>query len=236
MYTKQTNRVTMFDTVAAYLDSHNAVWSGMAPLAAAVQSFKDKISAIGTAAQQQETPTGAADSKAEARDDLEDVLFLTCEALAVLGHAGNDHELLANTALTRSTLDRMPDDELITRANVVLERANARKTELATLQVTPANLDELTQALNSFSGLKTQPRAASAERVAQTQSLESLIRDANGILRNQIDRLVNLFSRSDSEFVAGYRSARVVVDRAATHKATKTEATKTAGSTQTPTG
>jgi hypothetical protein len=67
--------------------------------------------------------------------------------------------------------------------------------------------------------------------VAQTQSLESLIRDANGILRNQIDRLVNLFSRSDSEFVAGYRSARVVVDRAAAHKATKT-----AGSTQTPTG
>jgi hypothetical protein len=48
-----------------------------------------------------------------------------------------------------------------------------------------------------------------------------LIRDANGILRNQIDRLVNLFSRSNPEFVAGYNSARVVVDRAATHKTTK---------------
>ena len=177
----------------------------------------------------EETPTGAADSKAAARDDLEDVLFLACEALAVLGHMSNDHELLAVTALTPSTLDRMPDDELISRANVVLERANARKTELATLQVTQANLDELRQALDDFSGLKTQPRTASAERAAQTQSIESLIRDASDILRNQIDRLVNLFSRANSEFVAGYRSARVIIDRAATH-----QPTKTAGSTPPP--
>ncbi|MDX6527923.1 MAG: hypothetical protein QOH41_213 [Blastocatellia bacterium] len=217
MNTKQTNRVTMFDTVTAYLDSHNPVWNGTAPLVDAVTAFKNKIGAIATATQQQETPSGATDSKGEARDDLEDVLFLTCEALAVLGHTNNDHELLAVTALTPSTLDRMPDDELITRATLVLERANSRKAELATLHVTQANLDELTQALSKFSALKTQPRTTTAERAAQTQSLESLIRDANGILRNQIDRMVNLFSRSDAEFVAGYRSARVVVDRAATH-------------------
>jgi hypothetical protein len=221
MRTKQTNTVTMFDTVTTYLDSHNSVWNGMAPLAAALTTFKNKRGAINTAAQEQETPSGASDQKAEARDDLEDILFLTCEALAVLGHNSNDHELLAITALTPSTLDRMPDDELITRATVVLERANARKTELAALHVTQANLDELTQALNTFSGLKTQPRTASAERAARTQSLESLIRDENGILRNEIDRLVNLFSRSNPQFVAGYQTARVIVDRPATHKTTK---------------
>jgi hypothetical protein len=225
----QTNRTTMFNTVAAYLDSHNPVWSGMAPLAAAVLALKEKIVAIATAAQQQETPLGVTDSKAAARDALEDVLFLTCQALAVLGHASNDHDLLAVTELARSSLQRMTDADLITRATVVLERANVRKTELATLQVTQGNLDELTQALENFSTLKTQPRTASAERAAQTQSLESLIRDANAILRDRIDRMVDLFGRTNAEFVSGYRSARVVVDRVATHK------TKTAGSTPAPT-
>jgi hypothetical protein len=122
-------------------------------------------------------------------------------------------------------LDKLPDDELITRAGVVIERANARKTELATLQVTQENLQELTLKLQRFSDQKTQPRTASAERAARTNSLESLIREANSILRDQIDRMVNLFSRTDPQFVSGYQSARVVVDRAATHKAPKAAGT-----------
>jgi hypothetical protein len=47
-------------------------------------------------------------------------------------------------------------------------------------------------------------------------SRATTLREGNSILRDEIDRMVNLFSRSDAEFVAGYRSARVVVDRAAT--------------------
>jgi hypothetical protein len=221
MRTKQTNDVTMFKTVDDYLDSYNAVWNTMAAFVTADQSLKDKISAIDTAAQEQEAPSGAADAKEAARDDLEDVLFLTCEALGVLAHQSNDHDLLALTDVTATSLDKMPADELINRATLVLERANARKTELATLHVTQANLDELAQSLNSFSTLKNQPRTASVQRTIQTQSLETLIREAKAILRDEIDRLVNLFSRSNPEFVAGYKNARVIVDRAATHKATK---------------
>ena len=55
--------------------------------------------------------------------------------------------------------------------------------------------------------------------------LANLIRDANGILRNEIDRMVNLFSRSNPDFVAGYEAARVVVDRAASHKPTQVPVT-----------
>ena len=222
MDTKQTNRVTMFKTVSAYFDSHNAVWSGMSPMAAAVENFQDKIGAIDSAAQQQQTPSGATDNKAAARDALEDVLFLTCEALAVLGHNTNDHDLLALTASSPSALDGLNADELVNRATTVLDRANARKTELAVLHVTQANLDELTQALQAFAAAKDQPRTETAERMAQTESLSNLIREANSILRNRIDRLVNLFRRLNPDFVAGYRGARVVVDRAASHTTAKT--------------
>ena len=218
----QTNRVTMFKTVAGFLDQNNSVWSGMASLAAAVQQFKDKIGAIDAAAQKQETPSGAADDKAAARDALEDVLFLICEALGVLGHTSNDNELLALVDLTPSGLDKLGEEELANRATTILARANAMKSELAALQVTQANLIELEGALHNFQATKAKPRAATAERAAQTESLPSLVRDGSNILRNQIDRLVNLFRRSNSNFVAGYRSARVIVDRAASHAAPKT--------------
>lgn len=221
MNTRQANRVTMMKTTSVYLDTNNSVWNSMAPMGAAVQSFKNSLTAIDAAARQQETPSGAADNKAAARDALEDVLFLTCEALGVIGHTTNDHDLMALTSLNPSELDNLSAEELVNRATTVLERANARKTELATYQVTQANLDEFSEALQDFRDAKEQPRTATAERMAQTESLENLIREANGTLRNQLDRFVNLFRRSNPDFVAGYRGARVVVDRAATQSSPK---------------
>jgi hypothetical protein len=99
------------------------------------------------------------------------------------------------------------------------------------LQVTPANLDELASALAEFNAAKARPRTATANRSVQTQSLPHLIRDASSILRNQIDRMASLLRRQNPDFVAGYQSARLIVDRAATHKTTKTAGTKPEGTT-----
>jgi len=230
METKQTNRQAMNKTVANYMELHNDVWNDMAPMSPAVEELRNKIAAIDIAVQQQATPSGAADSKAEARDALEDVLFLVCEALAVLAHSTNDHDLLVLTSSSASQLARLPGDELLTLAATVLERANTKKTELATLQVTQANLDELATARVVFADAKEQPRADTVERVTQTKSLSTLMREANDIFRNRIDRMVNLFSRTNPAFVTGYRAARVIVDRAATHTSTQA-----AGSTPPPT-
>jgi hypothetical protein len=217
----QTNRVGMFKTVTAFLDQNNSVWSGMAPLATAVQQLKHKIAAIDGAAQMQGMPTGAADDKAAAREALEEVVFLTCEALGVLGHTSNDNDLVALAALTPSSLRALGGEELSNRATAVLAKANAKKSELAALLVTQTNLDEFEHALQAFQATKEKPRTETANRVAQTSSLPNLIREGSDILRNQVDRLVNLFQRSKPDFVAGYRSARVIIDRAASHATAK---------------
>ena len=106
MKTDQRNDVDMLKTVSAYLADHNAVWGSMAPFATAVRSLNDGIKAIDTTAQNQETPTGATQDKASARDALEDVLFLMCEALGVLAHNASDNDLFALTDVTPTTLDR----------------------------------------------------------------------------------------------------------------------------------
>jgi hypothetical protein len=218
MKVQLTNRVTMFKTVSAYLADHSAVWSTMTPLQTAVTEFDAKVAEIDEAAQKHETPTGATADKADARDDLEDVTFLMCEALGVLADTTGDHDLAALTSVTRTSLDRMDEAELSNRAASVLAQANTHKTELQPLQVTQANIDELTSALTNFNDVKTGPRTATVERAALTQSLPNLVREANEILRSKIDRMVSLFSRTNPDFVAGYENARVIVDRAATHK------------------
>lgn len=217
MQTEQTNRVTMFKTVDAYFDDNISIWGAMPLMQAAVTQHKTNLTAIDRAAQLQEIPSGAADDKAAARDALEDVLFLICEALGVLGHTGNDHDLAALAGVTRTSLDRFDEEKLTNRATNVLAEANARKTALAGLNITQANLDELTQALARFNQSKANPRTATAEKKVQTQTLAGLIRATSSHLRNPTDRLVNMFLRSHPEFVAGYRAARVIVDRGKRH-------------------
>ena len=147
------------------------------------------------------------------------MLWKTCEALSVLAHDAGDNDLAALTRVTRTTLDRMSAEELSNRAAAVLAQANTHKTELAPLQVTQANLDELNGALTKFNATKAGPRTATADRAVLTESLPRLVREATDILRNKVDPMVNLFSRSNPDFVAGYENARVIIDRAATHKA-----------------
>jgi hypothetical protein len=211
----------MQKTVAAYLDINTAIWSPMAPMQTAVQQYKQSLVAIDDAAQKQQTPSGATEDKAAARDALEDVAFLICEALGAMAHASGDHDLIALTNVTQSTFVRATDDELSNLAASLLSAANAHKTELTTFQVTQANIDELEQALQSFNASKSNPRMTIAERSVRGESLEALVRDNQEFLRKQIDRLVNLFSRTHPDFVAGYRKARVIVDRAATHASPK---------------
>lgn len=230
MEVKLTNRVTMIKTTGAYMTENHAVWNTMTPLQAAMTELDAKVVEIDTAAQQHETPKGATADKADARDALEDVTFLACEALSVIAHSAEDNDLAALTRVTRTTLDRMGAEELSNRAAAVLAQANTHKTELATLQVTQANIDELNEALTEFNAAKAGPRTATAARAALTESLPRLVREATDVLRNKVDPMVNLFSRSNPDFVAGYENARVIVDRAATHKAkaAKAPATPTA--------
>jgi hypothetical protein len=212
----------MYKTVGAYMGQNNSVWSGMPRMVTAVQQLDDNVAAIDVAAQKQETATmGASQDKAAARATLEDVLFLMCEALGVLGHTVSDNNLSALADLSPSRLHQMGAEELANRATNVLAQATARAQDLAASNVTPANINELSQRLEDFNTAKEQPRTAMAHKTVHTGSLASLLSDTSGLLRNEMDRLVNLFRRTNPEFVAGYRAARVIVDRPASHKTKK---------------
>jgi len=223
MNTDTANRIAMLKTTAAYLEAHNAVWSSMAPMATAVEGYRQTLTAIDASAQKQQAPSGAAEDKTEARDALEDVTFLMCEALGVLAQVSGDHDLTALAAVRESDLTRATAEELSNLAANILAAANARKSELMTVQVTQANIDELDQSLRTFNAAKTAPRSAIAERSVHTKSVTTLVREAQMMLRNSIDRFVNLFRRTDPDFVAGYKAARVIVDRPASRSARKPE-------------
>jgi hypothetical protein len=218
MKTKITNQITMLKTSGAYMADHSAVWNSMTRLQTAMTEVNAKVAEIDEVVQQYGTPSGAAADKADARDDLEEATFLMCEALGVVAHDEGNNELVALTKVTRTGLDRMDGEELSSKASAVLGQAHAHLTQLATVQVTQATIDDMSEALTNFNQVKTAPRTATAERAVLTEKLPRLVREAMDIYDHRIDRMVNLFSTTDPDFVAGYKNARAIVDRPATHK------------------
>lgn len=229
MNNRDNNRLAMVRTTRDYLQTNNSIWNSMTPFATAFTELNTRLTEIDATAQKQETPSGKTADKAAARDHLEDVTFLMCQALCVLAHDVNDNEVLALCDLNRSALDEMDEQTLANRAANVLSAADAHKIELVPLQVIQANHDEFTQALADFNEAKTGPREATATRKVQTELLRVKIQEAIDLLQNKIDRMVDLFSRTHPEFVDGYKNARMIVDRAATRTTAKT-----AGNTTTP--
>ena len=57
--------------------------------------------------------------------------------------------------------------------------------------------------------------------LALTDSLPKLIANARSIFRNEIDKMMTPYEKSNPDFFNGYFAARVIVNRAATHAAPK---------------
>ncbi len=209
----------MFDTTVAFLDTNNAIWNGTPAFADAVIRVKAAVGAVDTAADQQQTPTtGVAGDKADARNDLEEKTLMMADQLAALAAKNGDNTLGAQVEMTKSSLDKLQDSDLEQTAERVANLANTNMAALAAYGITAADATALTTAKTTFSGMKTAPREAAVQRSAQTTSIPQLINDARSIFRNEIDKLMTKFKKSNNDFYNGYFAARVIVNRAATQK------------------
>jgi hypothetical protein len=57
------------------------------------------------------------------------------------------------------------------------------------------------------------------QRKVLTRSLSEYIANVRGIFRNEIDKMMTPYKKSNPDFYNGYFAARVIVNRAASHAA-----------------
>ena len=218
----QDNIRTMFQTTIAYLDTNNPVWSGIAAFADAVTRAKSGLQAVDDSAKSQQTPTtGVTADKAQARTDLEDKTLEIADQISAFAAKSDDNDLGAQVEMTKSSLDKLQDTDLEQTAERVGKLANDNIAAFGAYGVTAASVTALNDARTAFAGMKTAPREKAADRKAQTTSLPQLIANVRSIFRNEIDKMMTPFKKSNADFYNGYFAARVIVDRAATRPTPK---------------
>ncbi|MFT3868303.1 MAG: hypothetical protein QM715_07380 [Nibricoccus sp.] len=166
------NRLAMVGATVAVLNENKNVWENTPAFAKAVTEVLAKMQAFQTESGKQQTPiTGAAASKAQARDGLEDAALEIADQLSALAEERADAKLAAQVEITRSALDKLSDDELEATAKRVATLATQNLGPLADYMVTQNEITELEQMAGEFSKLKTAPRVAIVERSSSTNAL-----------------------------------------------------------------
>jgi hypothetical protein len=141
---KQDNTTTMFETTLTFLDKNESTWKGTAAFLDAVTRAKEGTAHIRSKTGQQQSPTeGITGDKAQVRDDLEERLLAIADAIAAFAAKTFDNDLAAKVEMTKSSLDRLPESDLVLATKRVSEAADANLAALAPYGVTDANKKEL---------------------------------------------------------------------------------------------
>jgi hypothetical protein len=204
----------MFNTVAAFMGQNQSIWAGTKAVSDAVDELNAGIAAIDAKGGKQQSPTtGAANDKAHVRESFETKIFELSDQLSAMAAVMKNANLAAQVALTRSGLAKLTDDQLEETGKRVANLTTANMAALADYGVTAADATALNDLTTQFHTAKSAPRTAIAGRAGETATLPDLINSVSAILRDRLDKLMTKFRATNAEFVAGYQSARVIVDR-----------------------
>ncbi len=121
-------------------------------------------------------------------------------------------DLQARCAVSASQLERMPDEKVRTTCQNVYNEAVQLGDVLADFGQTVEDVTQLKKEIDDFSALIASPRSAIVTRSQATKELNSLMLEANDLLRNKIDKLMELLKTSQPKVYNTYLAARVIVD------------------------
>jgi hypothetical protein len=219
MTQNQDDITTMFESSLKVLDTNKALWDIRAGFVDAVTRAHDGTAAVRGMIGKQQTPTtGVTEDKDAARTDLEDQLIVIADQVAAYAAKIGDHDLGAQVEMTRSSMDRLSESDLLQTAKRVADSANSKLTALEDYDVTAAEITALNDARTKFEGMKGSPRDAVVGRKVATMSLPAGIVSVRSIFRNEIDKMMTAFRRTNPDFYNAYFTARIIVNHAATKK------------------
>lgn len=215
MNDKQENKVSMYFAVVQVVDANNAVWAGTPAFVNAEAAFGTVMGGIQDLVEVQETViTGVRTDKLVALDAMVEKALLVSGAVFAYATDTDNNTLKEAVAYSASDLKYVRDTIAAERATVIHDQANAVIASLADYDVDAAVLTELTGLIDAFAALIPGPRVAITARKGATSGLVELMKEADSLLKERLDKLMNLYKVTDLEFYTHYFNARIIVGNA----------------------
>lgn len=213
MTAKQEAKLNMFRATQKHCTDNPTIIEKIPAFQKAVTTLNVTISSIITTAQQEDLITkGITIDKAEAKKSLCQLAADVAAPITAYASATSNNKLLKEVNYNHSDLIRTKDDQLAPRCQNIFDAAKANLSELAAYGISPATLDTFQTAINNYQSKVPDPRNAAAQKVTIRAQLKKLLKDADTILKTQMDKTVVGLKATNAEFVSTYKTNRIIID------------------------
>ena len=228
MTAKQNAKLNMYRATEKHTDDNAAIIAENVAFQTAFNKLKTNIVAITDTARQKSAPlTGVAADKARARKILCETAAKIAGAISAYASATGSETLKHEMNLPVSTLQRSRDEALVPRCQMILDRARSNAAALDNYGIKPAQLTELQTATDNYAAQTTNPRQAVSQRKTVNANLDALFKETDHILKDQMDKLIELYRADHPDFVNTYFETRIIVDPPTRARKTEDAANKT---------
>jgi hypothetical protein len=219
MNKRQENKLTMYEGLLVLLQNHTGKTQSVGGFAESVTELAAIVSDIKTKSVEVDIATvGKVAAKCSAQEALVAALLPFCAVLHVLGRKQNNAEIQGRTNVSESRLNAMRDTELASYATALIDLASANLQGITPNGIGQERIDDLKSKTDAYAMTIGVHEASVAERIGARGRMSEMFDNADDLLREELDRYMELLRPTEVEFYNKYFSARLVRDTGVRHR------------------
>ena len=200
----------MLKVVQSVCNDANVAITSIAALNNAYTRLNSKIGEIDVTAQGQIIDTsGLTKEKDTVKEKLSGATGKIAQAIMAYAHDNEVYALEKEVQFTAKKLNRVSDELLIKISTNILNAATPLVGVLADYTVDTPTLENFENLKTDFEKISPKVPEARNKKKMYTARLEKLVHEADDILKNDMDRLVNILDETHADFMILYKHARV---------------------------
>lgn len=215
----QENKRTMFGVVIGHCNNNQFIWGAYPPFVDAFDRFTAIYNNIDSYAQVQTLQSqGVTEDKQNSKQLLTDKAVKLCGIVGAWASKNNNQTVKKALDYKASTLIKKRDTLFLDTINNIYNQVKPLLPNLVSYNITSTELDELSSLTKSYKSLLSTPRSKTTVRKNATTQLPVLFKQADKILKEELDGLVTAFSDTNPDFVREYTNSRMIVDLGVRHR------------------
>jgi hypothetical protein len=211
MRDNQENKLTMYEAIVKLLEHNESLIATVPAFVGAKDNLITSVNKIKEAARQQKEATaGKRAAKMDAENDLISLMMSVGSALYSYGRKIKDHEMQDIANVRVSKLEDMRDTELVNKAEIIYTKLAANAADLVDYQITAVTVTEFRAKIDNFANALGVRESSAAKSTGATANLQMYFTEADDILNEDMDRMLEMFNQSQPGFYNEYFAARVI--------------------------
>lgn len=207
------NKLVMYKRVSDILHTNGTIWGGIPAFVLSVDDLNDKIHALEEKETMQQSVTiGVSAVKDQIKKEKIDEIYRISSALLALATTLSDEKLRKEMKFTYYTLSSAPRVELISKIDLIIDRAQTNVSALSDFGIGGQDVSALQTLRSELDTHLLNPRKAISTRKGLNAEIITLSKEIDFLLSDGIDRLMFVLKSDHPPFFAAYTEARYVID------------------------